>query len=170
MDFIFCIDTSALVDLHKYYSEQIVPDLWKELDKLFENNKIISHKIVFDELTTNAKRPSSLSKWVSVRQAYFKDITAAQAYHVASVVAEFPGLIDPNHEKDQADPWLIASVFEFRSQSNLFSQNQDMAIVSQEDVLSTCKIPAVCRRYNIQHYDLFQFFDYNGWKIGFHKI
>ena len=166
-DIIFCIDSSALIDLHKYYPERRVPDLWNELDKLLQSGRLISHKIVFDELTTNAKRPSDLSRWVSARRGHFVDMNPSQAQHVASIVFQFPGLIDPSSEKDQADPWLIALVLDRRSQITMFSQ--EIAVVSQENILSTCKIPAVCKHYKIEHYDLFQFFDKNGWKIGFQK-
>ena len=166
---IFCIDTSALVDLHKYYGQDRMPELWAELDELLHIDKIISHKIVFDELTTNAKRPSSLSRWVTSKRSNFKDMTGIQAQHVASIIIQFPGLIDPKHEKDQADPWLIALVLEQRSQSSLFMPNQEIIMVSQEDKLSTRKIPAVCKHYDIRHLDLFEFFDYNNWAITFQK-
>ncbi|MFC1970474.1 DUF4411 family protein [Chloroflexota bacterium] len=124
---------------------------------------------VFDELTTNAKRPSSLSKWITSKRGNFRDITGIQAQSVASIINQFPGLIDWKHEKDQADPWLIALVLEQSSQSNLFMPNQEIVIVSQEDKTSTQKIPAVCKHYDIRHFDLFEFFDYNGWKITFNK-
>ena len=169
-DIVFCIDTSAFVDLHKYYPEQRVPELWNELSRLFQSGNVISHKIVFDELTTNSKRPSPLSKWVTARRNNFFDMTSNQAIHVDSIIKEFPGLIDPTYEKDQADPWLIALVLERRSQNNMFTQSQNYTVVSQENVLSSNKIPAVCKRHNIDHYDLFQFFDKNGWKLGFQKL
>jgi len=73
----------------------------------------------------------------------------------------------PKGNLQQADPWLIALVLDRRSQITMFSQ--EIAVVSQENILSTCKIPAVCKHYKIEHYDLFQFFDKNGWKIGFQK-
>ncbi len=146
-----------------------MPELWVELDGLLHANKIISHKIVFDELTTNAKRPSSLSKWVTSKRSNFLNMTDIQAQHVASIINKFPGLINHKHEKDQADPWLIALVLEQRSQSNLFMPNQEIIMVSQEDKLSTRKIPAVCKYYSIRHLDLLEFFDYNNWIITFQK-
>jgi len=166
-DTVFCIDTSALVDLHRYYPQQQVPDLWVELDGLLQHGKLISHKIVFDELTTNAKRPSDLSRWVAGRQGHFIEMNPSQVLYVADIVSKFPGLIDPYSEKDQADPWLIALSLDRREQNTMFPE--EYAIVSQENILSTCKIPAVCRHYKIKHYDLLGFFDENGWKIGFQK-
>ncbi len=166
---VYCIDSSALIDLHKYFGQNRMPELWVELDNLFNNNQIISHKIVFEELTTNASRPSNLSRWVASKQRNFKDMTGIQAQFVASIVVKFPKLINPKHEKEQADPWLIALVLEQRSQGNLFIPNQEFVMISQEDKLSTHKIPAVCKYYNVKHLNLFEFFDYNNWEITFHK-
>lgn len=165
----FCIDSSAFIDLHKFYGQQLLPDLWTELEKLFTDGNIISHKIVFDELTTNAKKPSNLSKWVKQRRKYLIDIAGNQVQYVADIVNRFPRLIDPNQEKDQADPWIIALVLERKTQNKLFSTTQNIAIVSQENKQSSIKIPAVCKHYNIGHLDLQEFFDYNNWHFSFNK-
>jgi hypothetical protein len=134
VDTIFCFDSSALIILHRYYGQDLISDIWEELEQLFKDNKIISHKIVFDELTTRAKKQDSLSKWISSKRVYFKDITGTQAKFVESIINQFPRLIDPDREKDEADPWLIALVLEERSQGNLFSPNREYILVSQENV------------------------------------
>jgi hypothetical protein len=164
---IFCIDSSALIDLHKYYPQIRVPGMWNELDTLLLNGRLFSHEIVYDELTTGAKRPSDLSRWITSRRKYFVDMNSIQALYVAEVITQFPNLIDPKYERDQADPWLVASVLERKRQPTLFPQ--EIVIVSQENALSTCKIPAVCKHYNVTHFDLFEFFDNNKWAIGFQK-
>ncbi|MFC2013461.1 DUF4411 family protein [Chloroflexota bacterium] len=165
---IFCFDSSALIDLHKYYGEKHIPELWKELDSLFNNGKIVSHEIVFNELTSYAKNPSSLSKWIMSKRSSFKAMTGIQAQYVASIIDLFPNLIDRNHEKDQADPWLIALALEEKHQLSLFST--EIIIVSQENPSSPHKIPAVCKHYGIRHFDLFEFFSFNGWELNFKKL
>lgn len=167
-DIIFCFDSSALIDLHKYYGKQRIPEMWDELEDLFARGKIISHKIVFDELTTQAKKPSELSSWVSSKSSSFRDMTGTQAKYVESIVNQFPRLIDPLCEKDQADPWLVALILEERYRPSLF-QKQEIVMVSQESITSDHKIPAACDFYHIRHFSLFDFFDYNGWKLKFEK-
>jgi hypothetical protein len=168
-EIIFCMDSSALIDLHKFYGQKRYPELWIELDGLCDKKRIISHRIVYDELFSRAERPSDLSKWVASKRDNFFNITFIQAVHVSDIISKFPRLIDPYSQKDQADPWLIALVLEHRIKPSLFDVQNTIAVVSQEDNVNPSKIPAVCRHYEIQHLNLFEFFDANGWKFRFGK-
>lgn len=168
---IFCFDSSALITLHRFYGEDVLHEIWEELETLFSNGRIVSHRLVFDELTTNAKKPDVLSRWISQKRRYFKGMTGVQAQYVASIIKEFPRLIDPSYEKDQADPWLIAQILEERSQSQLafFGPNREYIIVSEESEKSPQRIPAVCKSFDIQHFNLKQFFKFNGWTLRLDK-
>ncbi len=165
-DIIYYFDASALIDLQRYYD---IPEIWDELDALFSDNRILSHRIVFEELTTKAKEQGPLSRWVSARRASFKTMTAGQAVYVASIVAEFPGLIDPSQVKDQADPWLIALALEERARLPLINQSENLVVVSQENPRSSTKIPAVCKHFGVRHMDLGEFFESVGWELKLHK-
>lgn len=162
---IFCFDTSAFVDINRHLV-RLIPQLYSELDKLFNSGRLISHKIVFDEITTRSKRPDSLTKWILPREAFFKDISLQQTLLVSEIVQKFPTLIHYNKEKDDADPWLIALVIEQRSMPDLFSSLQDFAIVSTESTFIPNRLPAVCKHYSIKHFDLPDFFKANGWSIN----
>lgn len=159
---IFCFDTSAFVDIHRHLA-RLIPQLYPELDKLFNSGRLISHKIVFQEITTQSKRPDSLTKWIQPQEAFFKDISLKQTLIVSEIVQKFPTLIHYNKERDDADPWLIALVLEQRSTPSLFSSLQDFAIVSNESSSIPNRLPAVCKHYSIRHLDLPQFFEANGW-------
>ena len=162
---IFCFDTSAFVDINRYLV-RLIPQLYPELDKLFNSGRLISHKIAFQEITTRSKRPDSLTKWILPKEAFFKDISLQQTLLVSKIVQKFPTLIHYNREKDDADPWLIALVIEQRSMPDLFSSLQDFAIVSAESTLIPNRLPAVCKHYSIKHFDLPAFFKANGWSIS----
>jgi hypothetical protein len=165
---IFCFDTSAFVDIHRHLV-RLIPQLYPELDKLFNSGRLISHKIVFKEITTRSKRPDSLTKWILPKEAFFKDISLQQTLLVAEIVQQFPTLIHYNKEKDDADPWLIALIIEQRSVPNLFSSLQDFAIVSTESTSIPNRLPAVCKHYSIKHFDLPDFFKANGWSINLQR-
>ena len=169
MKTIFCFDSSALIRLHNFYGPELIPEIWDELENLFITNQIISHRLVFDELTTNAKNPDNLSKWITSKRQYFKSMTGTQAQYVSEIISEFPGLIDPNSEKDQADPWLIALVLEERKQLGLFASSQEFIVISEESEKSPQKIPSVCKRHNIRHFNLKEFFGFNGWILKLEK-
>ena len=137
-----------------------------ELDKLFNSGRLISHEIVYEEITTHAKRPDSLSKWIQPKRAFFKDITLQQTLLVAEILQQFPTLIHYNSEKNDADPWLIATVIEQKSKPDLFLPLQEFVIVSAESVYIPNHLPAVCKHYSIRHFDLPDFFSANGWSIN----
>lgn len=162
---IFCLDTSAFVDINRFLVG-LIPQLYSELDKLFNGGRLISHRIVFEEITTRSKRPDSLTKWIQPKEAFFKDISPQQAFLVSEIVQQFPTLIHYNKEKDDADPWLIALVIEQRSMPDLFSNFQDFAIVSTESTFIPNRLPAVCKHYTIEHFDLPEFFAANGWSVN----
>lgn len=162
---IFCLDTSAFVDINRYLV-RLIPQLYFELDKLFNSGRLISHRIVFEEITTRSKRPDALTRWIQPREAFFKDISLQQTLLVSEIVQRFPTLIHYNKEKDDADPWLIALVIEQKSKPNLFSNIQDYAIVSTESTFIPNRLPAVCKHYSIEHFDLPHFFSANGWIIN----
>ena len=136
------------------------------LDKLFNSGRLISHKIVFEEITTGAKRPDSLSKWIRTKEVFFKDISLQQTLLVSEIVKKYPTIIHYNKEKDDADPWLIALVIEQRNKPDLFSGVLDFAIVSTESTFIPDRLPGVCKHYSVKHLDLRDFFAANGWSVN----
>lgn len=165
---IFCFDTSALVRLHRFYPETVIPDIWTELDRMFKSGKIISHEFVYDEILPDPKKPDDLGKWIEKKESSFKPVTQFQLDNVADVLAKFPKLIDPNNERNQADPWLISMMREFKEQEDtgLFPDETDYYLVTEESTSKDNKIPAACRKYGINHLTLFEFFGKMGWKLG----
>jgi hypothetical protein len=161
---IFCLDTSAFVDINRHLIK-LIPRLFPELDKLFNSGRIISHEIVYEEITTSSKRPDALTKWIKPKRVFFKDITLQQTLFVADIVQKFPTLISYKSEKNDADPWVVATVLEQKSNPDLFSPLQDFAVVSTESKFIPNHLPAVCKHYSIRHFDLPKFFAANGWKI-----
>jgi len=165
---IFCFDTSAFVRLHRFYPKAVIPDIWVELDRLFKAGKIISHEYVFDEILPDPKKADDLGKWIEKKEKSFRPITQFQLDTVGDVLAKFPKLIDPNNEKNQADPWLIAMMREYKEQedSGLFPDQTNYFLVTEESTQKDNRIPAACKKYGINHLTLFEFFGKMKWKLG----
>jgi hypothetical protein len=161
---IFCIDTSAFVDIYRYLIK-FIPQLSNELDRLFNSGRLISHEVVYKEITTQSKRPDPLTKWILPRQAFFRDISLKQAIFVSDIIQRFPTLIHYNKEKDDADPWVVATVLESKSSPDFFSSLYKYAVVSAESKFIPNRLPAVCKHYQVTHMDVNEFFDANGWSI-----
>ena len=166
---IYCVDTSALVTMHRYYPGRIIPDLWKNVEELFKQNKFRSHDFVYDEIVPESETKDDLAKLVLKYKPCFRAITKRQAQLVPEILSLFPHLIDSRSKKDQADPWIVAMVVEFMEEISLFGNDSEFIIVSTESENSPNKIPAVCRHYKVRHMNLFQFFEDNGWQFSLSK-
>lgn len=144
---IYFIDTSALI-------RGLADSLWEKLEQLFLNDKMFSHQIVYDQITTDSKRPDLLSKRITPLQKYFKPMTVEQAQLVSGIIKRFPALIESDNEKEQADPWLIASALLEQNQLSLFNPNKKVYIVSEESEIKQNRIPDVANAFGLTHLNL----------------
>lgn len=163
---IYCLDSSAFITMHRYYSIDMVSDLWGHLESLFKENQLISHQVVFDEIVPKQGQKDELATWLIGFQSYFRKETQRQLELFPDILTNFPKLIDPNSEKEQADPYLIAMLREIMESEGLFGEQSDYIIVSTESEKSSIKLPAACKHYNIRHMNLFQFFSANNFSFS----
>lgn len=162
---IYCFDMSVFAALNKIHNYVPIPDAWDELEKLFKAGKIISHEYVFDEILPG----DFIGKWIQNKKQYFIGLTDKQFENVEKILKKFPDFIDPQKEKNQADPWVIALAMEKAEEQNLFVKNSLIYVVSQEKISSSKKIPAVCRAFKIEHFNLEAFLKDNGMRFGIIK-
>ena len=161
---IYCFDTSAFVTLSRT-SENVIKmpkALWDHLAKMMKTGDIISHQLVYEEISGNQKNPDFITRWVTKRSNYFLPKTDIQRAQISTIVAKHPELIDYEMEREQADPWLIALAIEKLKENTLF-EIWASVVVSQENPRSTKKIPAACSSFGVRHLSLRGFFD----EIGF---
>lgn len=156
-------DQTLLLSMHRYYPVRIIPDLWKRLEELFKQKKVISHDFVYDEIVPGSDTKDDLARLISKYKSCFKAISKRLAQIVPEILSLFPHLIDPRSKKDQADPWIIAMIVEVMEEISLFGKESDFVIVSTESENSPDKIPAVCTHYRVRHMNLFEFFEDNDW-------
>lgn len=158
---IYCFDSSALIILQRYYSVQIVPDLWALLDKLAKEERLISHELVYHEIVPVEGEKDYLANWCISNRKIFVPQTQRQINMIGDILTNFPKLINPEYEKNQADPWLIAVMVERMEHEGLFGINSRYILVSMENTRSSQKIPAACKHYNINHMTINEFFNHN---------
>jgi len=157
---IYCFDTSAFVTLSRT-SENIIkmPDsLWTHLEQMMKKGNLISHRIVFNEISSNNKNPDFITRWVLNKKDFFLIKSDSQRKQIPIIVSKFPDLIDYKMEREQADPWLIALAIEKSKEQTLFEICASV-VVSQENPNSSKKIPAACKFFNVKHLSLRNFFD-----------
>jgi succinate dehydrogenase flavin-adding protein (antitoxin of CptAB toxin-antitoxin module) len=102
---IYCIDTSALIDLWRDYPIDIFPSLLEEIEKLMSDEFLIAPKQVLDELE---KIDDDLLKWVKKHKKMFINLDAEQIQLVKDILSKFPNLIDATKTIPDADPFIIA--------------------------------------------------------------
>lgn len=161
---IYCFDTSAFITLGRTHEKviELPASLWDHLEKMMRDGQIISHRLVFDEISSDIKDPDFVAQWIADKKACFLERTSAQISMVPNIVSRCPDLIDYQREHEQADPWLIALAIEKSKEQTLFYVNVSSKVVSQESSNSPKKIPAACKYFGIQHRSLREFFDEMG--------
>jgi len=113
-EIIYCFDTSAFLTLSRT-SENVIEmpvALWTQLEEMMRDGRLISHRLVFDEISSETKNPDFITRWIADKANYFMEVTPTQIRMVPDIVKKFPGLIDYQMEREQADPWLIALAVE----------------------------------------------------------
>jgi len=66
---VYVIDTSSLIDLRVYYPQHIFPSVWKNLDRLVTENRMISSKTVLEEVS---RQDDNLLEWCKSNNNVFK--------------------------------------------------------------------------------------------------
>lgn len=115
----YCIDTSALIDLHtNHYPPDVFPGLWNDLEFLIEQGLFIAPEEVFQEICV---KDDGLAKWGKSNKTMFIPLDADQIGEVSRILERFPGLVDQHKTIPEADPFLIALVDRFQNNIATFN-------------------------------------------------
>lgn len=164
---IYFIDTSSLVEMFRNPQMDLFDRIWENVEGLFLNGRMFSHRFVYDEITTDSKRPDLLSKKITPLQAYFRPMSFEQAQLVSDIIKKYPALIDPKSEKEQAAPWLIAAAMVEQRQYSLFNPDKMVYIVSEQSGPDTEGIPSISKGLGLEHLNLSGFYQINNWQEMF---
>lgn len=167
---IYCVDASAFITMHRFYPLWMIPGLWSYLENLFNRKKILSHQIVFNEIVPKTGEKDELAQWLNNYISNFIPTSQRQLELIPDVLNNFPKLINPESEKEQADPWLVAMLIEIMEQDGLFGDQSSYVMVTTESERQSTKLPAACKYYNIRHMNLFEFFEANKLKFSVNKL
>mgnify|MGYP000028714997 CR=1 FL=1 len=153
---IYVFDASVFINLHLTDTRtfELPREIWDKLDELMLEGVIISHRYVYNEVVTTSDNPDKVSRWLQPRKSHFILPTPRQIEVMAEVVNAFPKLIDPNNEKDQADPYLVAMGVEL-NETSLGIQHVVVTLEKQE---KTTGLAAACRSNSVECITPAQFF------------
>jgi len=151
----YCIDTSSLVNLHRWRPARSHPKAWRGLGSLIDDDRLIAPRAVLSEL---GRREDALVTWARGHTSMFRRHTPEIVTSVSAIVKRFPDLIDINAAKDSADPFVEALA---RVESTLIDE---ITVVTDEKFApGRSRIPHVCQAFRLRYLSMHQLFIFEGW-------
>jgi len=159
-DTVYCIDISSLVDLKSWRPFNRYREVWKRLDELIRQGRMIAPKQVLEELQ---QVDDALLKWARKRkQRLFRRTSRVLVDRVQRIVKRFPTLVDPSQPVKNADPFVVALALEEKNQT----LGQEVYVVTEEKYRpGKTRIPHVCEEYRLKYLSIHQMFLFEGWEL-----
>lgn len=154
---VYCIDTSALVDLRIDYPPRVFSDtVWAALERLVAEGRLIAPREVRREL---AKQDDEVHRWVRQRSTnMIVNPDVAQQNLLRQIMTDFPEWVDHASGQPVGEPWVIA----------LARTLNPLGCVIAHEIVGgpgARKIPNVCRRYSLECIRLPDLFLREGWSF-----
>lgn len=150
-----CIDASALFELKDSYPPKVFKSLWNEIEKLIEEEKLISPNEVLKEINAGN---DALVPWAKKYKRMFLQIDKEQEDALKKILAKFPDFADELKSKPVfADPWVVA-----------LAMAQGVTVVMMEHRAQAGqrpKIPDVCEAFRIKCITLLEWFEEQTWEF-----
>jgi hypothetical protein len=163
--FLYVVDTSFLIEVHKRYPEKMLPGIWKDIEALIRAGRIVAPIKVKDEIN---QQDDELKEWVNNHDEMFKPLNRELLETTAIVVNKYPRTAKPTSQNPHhADPFVIGLAMKMRRVRSLIPQ-EIMVIAEEKSKLAKIpglseaeieKIPDVCSRMDIPcitHLEMFK--------------
>jgi len=155
----YAVDTSGLIHGWNKYPPKIFESLWKNIEEMINDGKIIAPEEVKNELGVGG---DDLFDWCKNFPDFFLKIEADVQMSVTNL------LKNPEHRKLLnlktpsiycADVWVIAT-----------AQTKNLIVIHEENLLTSPspyknKIPNVCNDLKISHLSFLEFVEVQNWKF-----
>lgn len=162
---IYVFDTSSIRSLQHFYP-RVFKTIWDGLDKLVEQQSLMSTREVFNELERQAVSDEVL-KWAKSHKALFATPTGPELQFVAEIfkIKHFQGLIGAQQRlkgTPVADPFVIACA---RVNKGTVVTEEGWQHPGKPLTLkpNAAKIPNVCTHFKVPCIDLEEFMHQQGW-------
>lgn len=165
---IYCVDTSSYVYCQRSFGERqsqvaFYSEVWLLLDRLADEERLISPGLVLPEITKNNDR---IGRWASAHRSVFRP-RGENAARVVEILKE-PGqrLVDPTAARgsEEADPWVIALAEGVTTAPLTLFDTATLGIVVSEEMKSG-GIRDICLRRKVVHHDFTEMLGAEG--LGF---
>ena len=165
---IYCADTSSLITIQRSYPLVISPRLWERLGDLAREGRLVAVREMFNELKRGGD--DEIYQWAEGHRFMFRDPDNEQVEVVKEVINDprFKGIVDPDKETPDADPFVIAlAVVEQRRKPIFPEQWVVVADESRTQPGRKPRIPDICHdpRYQLECIRILDMFQREGWQF-----
>lgn len=157
---IYSIDTSGWTSIRRGYPVNNFPSLWRNVDYLTKNSRLISPHEVYAELE---KQDDELLKWAKLHKEPFLKLDDEQVAVGLQIVADFPTLVNPLKQTPDADPFVISLTIVQRKRSTLLGDECVVVSAEKRGSPQKYKIPDVCAHFGIRHFSILDVIAEEGW-------
>lgn len=161
---IYCLDSSAFIDLDKQYGPEFFPDLWEQFAALAAGGRWLFTEKVVPEVQDPAP-----AAWIKQHTGAVRRVEAVHEDWMRRIMESHAGLVDPNSTREVADPWIIALALVEQHTPSLLTGAQAPVVVTSErprkSPTSRPKIPDVCSHYKVACCDILGLFRREKWKF-----
>ena len=157
---IYSMDTSGWTSLKRGYPANNFPSLWRNVEHLTKNNRLISPLEVYLELE---KQDDELLRWAKLHKGLFLKLDDEQVAVGLQIVANYPTLVNPLKQTPDADPFVIALAKVQQKRSILFGDECVVVSAEKKSGSQKYKIPDVCASQGIRHFTILDVIAEEGW-------
>jgi hypothetical protein len=157
---IYSMDTSGWTSLKRGYPASNFPSLWRNVDYLAKNNRLISPHEVYAELE---KQDDELLKWAKLHKESFLKLDDEQVAVGLQIVADYPTLVNPLKQTPDADPFVISLAIVQQKRSTLLGDECIAVSAEKRGSPQKYKIPDVCAYLGIRHFTILDVIAEEGW-------
>lgn len=155
---VYCIDTSALIDLPLHYPSKVFKDtVWRSMEVLIGTARLRAPREVRRELAK--QEGDEVHRWVGRHGNLIVGLPPRQQALLKEIMDQFPGWVDHETSLPVADPVVIALARSYDPSATVLAHERAGGP-------GAMKIPNVCAHYNIACMTLPQMFVAEGWNFG----
>jgi hypothetical protein len=160
----YVIDTSSLLELRPFlkYKKTIV-SLWSNMENIIDAGRLMAPDMVFDDLKVKS---DDILFWAKSHRSLFKKVTSSQLKILKDIENKYPQWVDPNSNKNQADPYVVALAIAMKQVRQKGLVYSNVIVVNEESKdPKRLKIPSVCKGYGVESINLSELFEKEGWQF-----
>jgi len=163
--YLYVVDTSFLIEVHKRYPEKTLPGIWKDIESLIHVGRIVAPEFVKKEIN---RQDDDLKEWVNNHSEMFESISTELWASTGIVVNKFTRTAHAlSQNPDHADPFVIGLAMKLEKQSR-FVPHIIVVVAEEKSKLAGNpdlrdneieKIPDVCQKFGIPcitHLEMFK--------------